>query len=185
MGSRRVSARRTLAVVAAVLAPPWLVFLFVVGLDEAEPVASAIACVLVAAVVAVPFAARRRRRRFGRLAGGLGLALLAVGQLGVLVGGLLLWPGAATFLLAAVAAPETTWRLGRVAVAVGAGVAACGVAAGAIAVINDVIDDPDLAVRLRRGASVQAFADRAIRDPLVTSAGFSTPAASGRVEVEI
>jgi hypothetical protein len=171
--SRPVSARRVLAVMAALLALPWPVAVLGYAVGD-DPVVAVIAAIAVAIIVAAPFFARREK--FPVLASAVWLLLLFLGFVGGLAGGLLVWPGAFLFLAATAPARETKWRLGWL---VGA-VALVAAAVGAVFVIDDARDDPDLAVRLRPGASLPAFAERALSDPHVSAVGSGDP-----VDVEL
>jgi hypothetical protein len=182
MGSRRVSARRTLAVAAAATTLPVLGAYAVWGIAEDEPVLIALAGALIAAVVAAAVSARRR---WLVVAAG---ALLVSGGVLAIAGGLVLWPGAALFAVAAAVRGEARWRLGRVLWAAGGVVGACALAVAVVLVVVDIRDDPDLEVHLRAGAAAgaqRAVEERALRDPRVSSVGSSYPGPSGlQVEVE-
>jgi len=173
-----------LAVVAAVLALPWplAVLWYADSPDEGDLPLAVIMVLVVAAIVAAPFAARRRR--FGALAGALWLLLLFIGFVGGLAGGLVVWPGAFLFVAAALPRPETEWRLGRVLGVAGGVVALCAAMVAIVLVVEDAREDPDLAVRLRPGASIPAFTERATADPHVTSVGSAFPS-DDRASVEL
>jgi hypothetical protein len=119
LGSRQVPARRTLAVLAAVVALPWPLALLVFALENEGGEIVVLATVVVAAIVAAPAVATRRW--FPWLAAGLWLVLLALGFLGAWVGGVLAWPGSWLFMLSALPLREATWSLASMAAV------ACGV----------------------------------------------------------
>jgi hypothetical protein len=165
---RRVSARRALAVGAALLALPWP--LWALGYVDGGGVAWAAFCAaLIAAVVAGPLLAGSPR--FGRVAGGLCFLLLALGFVFALAAGFVMWPAAFVFLAAALPRPETTWPRRRVLTAAGGIVAAAALAFFAVLVVNDARDDPDLELRLRTGRSEATVRERLLDDPHVSSVG--------------
>ena len=171
--SRRVSARRVLAVVAALLALPVPAWALGLALEDEEWVWAAISAGALAAIVAAPFAAGWQR--FGCLAGAMWFLLLALGFIWALAGGLIVWPAAFVFLIAALPRSTTTWRLGRV-LAVAGGVVAVGtVAVFASLLIGDARDEPDLSIRLYAGRDASAVTERLLDDPHVGSVG-SSPA---------
>jgi hypothetical protein len=127
--ARRVSARRVLAVVAALAALPWPLFALSYAVDDGEWFWAAIAVVTVAVLCAAPFVAGWER--FGCLAGVLWFALIVFGFATALAGGFVMWPAAFVFVIAAIPRRTTTWPLwlalalvGLVAAAVLAAVAA-------------------------------------------------------------
>ena len=180
--SRRVSARRVLSVGGAVSALPWTVVLAGYGLVEGEPAAALIGVALAAVILAVPLSVPRGG--FPVIAGGIAFVLLVLGTLAAWGGGLVLAPCAVAFALAAVPGSSTAWRLGRLAAVVGGVLAAVAVVGGVAVVVQDIRDEPDLEVRLRTASAVElsAFADRAIEDPHVSSAGWG---GSQVVDVEL
>jgi hypothetical protein len=130
MGSRRIPARRTLAVLAAVLTVPWPLALIPIGLADGEPRLVAFGALVAALPVGVAVTARWRRFRL--LSAATGVVLLVLGTATAFVGGLLLWPGGVAFVLAALPGRDDEWPLGRVAL-VGAGLVVP--AATAVAVV--------------------------------------------------
>ena len=126
-----VSARRVLAIAGAILSLA-LLGAFVPLLVED---AAAGWLVLWGAgalwVLAVPFVTDARG--FGMFALGAAGFLVVTGFLVVLVGGLALWPGAALLAAAGLWRPDSTWRRGRVALAVAGVVVALALVAGAVA----------------------------------------------------
>ena len=167
--------------VGAVLALPLPAWALGLALEDGEWAWAAISACTAAAVVAAPLAAGRRR--FAWLAGAMWSLLLALGLLWALVGGLVLWPAAFVFLVAALPRREATWPLARVLAVTGGVAAVSALALGVAAVVQDARDDPDLSVRLRPGASGDAFADRVLADPHVTSVGGTVPPSAIDVEL--
>jgi hypothetical protein len=170
--ARRVSARRTLAVVAAVVALPYPLLVIWWAAGDENGVIVGIAVVVAAALAAAPFAARSPR--FAALASGLWLLLLFLGF--VSFGGFIMWPGAFLFLAAALPRPETSWRVAGLVAMVAGGVAVV----GAVSLVDDARDDPDLEVRLQQGASFPAFSEQALDDPRVHAVSSGDP-----VDVEL
>lgn len=169
--ARRVSARRVLAVVAALLALPWPVLAIGYAISDEEWAWAAICVAAIAAIVAAPLAAGFPR--FGRVAAGLWFLLLALGFITALAGGFIMWPAAFVFLVAAIPARETTWRLRRVLAVTGGVVAATAAGVFAALLIGDAQDDPDLELRLRTWRSAPAVTERLLSEPHVGSVGSS------------